>query len=109
MQVQYPKYEHECWKCVFLGTLEYGPASVSRPNPDTDVGGVLTHYVTLGTRHADARDLYYCTQDANYPTVIARFGDGALDYKSGMLLSGGDIELGIAKQLAEERGLIDAG
>ena len=105
--MQYPRYAHDCEHCVFLGTLEYGAASVSWSNPDSSVGGALTKYVDtrLG---ADVWDLYYCNRVVP-ATVIARYGNHGTDYKSGLQLAALDEELRIAKQLAEERGLIDAG
>jgi len=57
----------------------------------------------LGTRNE--YDLYFCPQ-GTLPTVIARYGNEGHEYKSGMAGAEADPDLGEAKRLAKERGLV---
>lgn len=49
-------------------------------------------------------DLYYCPQGGRIPTVIARFGDGGGEYKSG--IGSEDTDLRVAEARAKQLGLI---
>ncbi len=59
----------------------------------------------------NSRDLYFCTQGRELPTVIARFGDDGPDYSSGLpfAVEGefGIPELLEAKKRAIAKGFID--
>jgi len=59
IQVQFPRYMHDCDQCTFLGYFT-----------DTD----------------DECDLYFCTKGPG-PTVLARFGSDGPAYRSGLLLA----------------------
>ena len=72
--IETPHFEHECENCIFLGRYQ---------------GNVY--------------DLYYCQQHG-HPTVIARYGNEAWEYSSGMPSS--LPELVEAKRRAKEKGLI---
>ncbi len=50
-------------------------------------------------------DLYWDSQGGAWPTVVARFGAGLDEYKSGLLAAAEDAHLGEAKRRAEARGL----
>lgn len=74
-----PRYTHDCDKCVFLG-----------------------HY----DQNEQKRDLYFCLQTGNLPTVIARFGNEGYSYGSGLFNTGEDTALGTAEKLARMKGLL---
>ena len=78
-----PRYEHDCAKCVFLGTVE----RTSRGNS------------------AEVFDLYFC--DGFIPTIIARYGDDGCEYMSGMCFGyHEELPLWDARERAMERGLV---
>lgn len=79
-------YAHHCPICVYLATLDLGSEGVF--------------------------DLYYCRQDIDLPTLIARFGDNGPDYYTHNLILGRPLErdrfaFQLAYSLAAQRGLID--
>lgn len=74
-----PVHQHDCECCTYLGTF------------------------LDGDECPENYDLYHCDQ-MGMPTVIARYGpDG--DYMSGMVFAANNPLLGLAKLLAERRGL----
>lgn len=60
-----PLYEHDCDQCVFLGRFE----------SDKSLDSKKTIF-----------DLYLCGSN-DYPTVVARYGVGGPEYKSGMIFA----------------------
>lgn len=71
------QYKHDCDQCIFLGNSEDGK-----------------------------KDLYFCMQGGNFPTVIARFSSRGPDYISGLVFAEHDVDIARAKHLAEEMGLV---
>jgi len=67
---------------------------------------IYEHYcdncVFLGTYNN--KDLYYCP--VGRTTVIARNSSDPGDYQSGMVFADIDLDLGIAKFIAERKGLL---
>lgn len=60
----FPKYQHTCKSCLFLGTYEYeGPLS----------DGTTQHFID---------DLYICPGDSLGPTILARHSSKGSDYSS---------------------------
>lgn len=60
-----PLYEHDCDQCKFLGRFE----------SDKSLDGKKTTF-----------DLYLCG-DTESPTVVARYGVGPSEYKSGLIFA----------------------
>jgi len=75
---EWPRFDHECQHCVFLGPHDY-------------CGHTF--------------DLYFCAQ-WGYPTVLARASDKPADYFSGLPLSHCHPILGEAKTRAQRMGLL---
>lgn len=74
-----PLYDHDCSKCVFLGTGEHG---------------------------SRVYDLYFCEQGHLVPTVIARASSDPHDYTSGFVLAFVDPVLREALERARKKGLV---
>lgn len=68
-----PQYEHDCDKCIFLGSYLW------ERNP-------FNHFTN------DWYDLYYCGYDLFGPTIISRFSNDGPDYNSGMMFGKYDQE-----------------
>lgn len=62
------------------------------------------HCVFLGV--FETADLYYCLEQGDTPTVLARFSDEGSDYKSGLMFAERDKHLGEALRLARQRKLV---
>lgn len=70
-------WEHDCDRCTFLARSEDGYA-----------------------------DLYFCLQQHDQPTVVARYGDLGHQYTSGLRIASVSPWLSEAKKLAMARGLL---
>lgn len=75
-------YEHDCDKCIFLGSWD-----------DADQSVITTY------------DLYFCPQH-NLPTVVARYGNDGPDYHCGSVSHQGIKAIEVGKQIARDFNLI---
>ncbi len=113
-----PFYEHDCDKCVYLGSLDrsvrvyphYTSSDASEGDGTEYTSNVQKAYCFNETKEID---LYFCKQGRRYAskgpfdTVSARYSDEGSDYVSGLNLAKGLVpDLVIALSIARAKGLI---